>query len=131
MYPEYVQFTQQQVEKHYQTYGGITRVQQESAAEKYCRERMDAAVAVLERVIGKDVEEVLLREMERRENREYHRKQNLMMAGRALEAIRAANGHMDERDFSLFPTERAIYRTHYGMQMLGIKEVLEKFWTGE
>lgn len=128
---EYVQFVQPHVERAMQTYEGITRVLRESEAEKYFRQRMEAAVSILERIIGQDLEDEILREMERRENREYRRKQNLMMAGMALEKIRSANGEIDERDFSRFQVERAIYRTHYGMQMLGIKEVLEKFWTGE
>lgn len=127
---EYVQFGQSQVEKHYQTYGGITRVRQESELEKHFRERMEAAVSILERMIGRDVEEAILREMEMLAERAYRRKQNLMMAGMALEAIRSANGHMLEQDFTDI-SRGAIYKTPYGMVMLGVKEVLEKFWTGE
>ena len=116
-----------------QTYAGITREPRESEVEKNCRERMEAALSILERIIGQDFEDELTREMERRENSEYHRRQNLMMAGRALEEIRAANGHLLEQDFSELsrPGLGAIYRSPYGLVMLGVKEVLEKFWTGE
>ena len=90
-------------------------------------------MSMLKRIIGQDLEDEMLREMERLENKAEKRKQNLMMAGRALEAIRSANGHMLEQDFSQLskPQLGAIYKTPYGMVMVGVKEVLEKFWTAE
>ena len=128
---EYIQFVQPQVERAMQTYSGIKRVPTDDPKEEFMRERMNAAMSLLERIIGQDLENELAMEMERQEEKEYHRKQNLMMAGSALERIRSENGHLLETDFSVFPSERKIYKTPYGMFMLGVKEVLEKFWTGE
>ena len=39
-------------------------------------------------------------------------------------------GYMIEQDFAEI-SEGKIYKTRYGIVMAGIKEVLEKFWTGE
>jgi hypothetical protein len=130
---EFIDYVRPHVERAMQkTYSDVTRKDNgEDEKTRYCRERMEAAVSILERIIGRDIEDELEREMERMENRAYHRGQNLMMVRRALEEIRTANGHLEERDFSHFQQERAIYRTHYGMQMLRVEEVLEKFWTGE
>lgn len=115
-----------------QTYGDVTKKDNgEDEKTRYIRERMQAAVSILERIIGRDIEDEMEREMERRENQAYHRGQNLMMARRALEEIRSANGYALEQDFSEVPKGGGIYKTPYGMQMLGVKEILEKFWTGE
>lgn len=130
---EYIQFVKPHLERAMQTYAGITRQPENDPEEEFIHKRMNAAMSILERIIGQDFEDELEREMESQENQEYHRKQNLMMAGRALEQIRSANGHLLEQDFSEFlrPGKGGIYRTPYGMVMLGVKEVLEKFWTGE
>lgn len=119
-----------------QTYAGIARTPVEDEAIKdYIHERMEAAVSILERIISQeqDMEDELQREMDRKRERRAKRKQNLMMAGMAMEKIRAANGQMLEQDFSQLSNPRlgGIYKTPYGMVMSGIKEVLEKFWTGE
>jgi hypothetical protein len=112
------------------TYGGIERAPERNLKDEFIRERMDAALSILERIIGQDIEDELQREMDRKREIMERHKQNLMMAGLALEKIRIANGHMLERDFQ-FISEGKIYRTPYGMVMIGVKEVLEKFWTGE
>ena len=115
-----------------QTYGDVTKKDNgEDEKTRYCRERMQAAVSLLERMLGRDIKYEMEAEMERRENQAYHRVQNLMMARRALEEIRSANGYALEQDFSEVSKGGGIYKTPYGMRMLGVKEILEKFWTGE
>lgn len=130
---EYVAYVRPHVERAMHTYGDITRNPIETEAQRYCRERLEAAMSMLERIIGQDLEDELEREMEFRSNQAYRREQNLMMARRALEEVRSANGHLLEQDFSELshPEKGGIYRSPYGMVMLGVKEVLEKFWTEE
>jgi hypothetical protein len=128
---ETINYVRPYVERAMQTYDGIVRVPVENEKQKFIRKRMEAAFGILERIIHTDIEEAIEREMNLRQNCAERRKQNLMMAGRALETIRAMNGNISESYFSAFSTERAIYRTPYGMVMDGVKEILEKFWTGE
>ena len=128
---KYVQFVQPHVERAMlMTYGGIERAPENYLKDEFIRERMEAALSILERIIGQDLEDELQREMDRKRESMERRKQNLMMAGLALEKIRTSNGHMLESDFQ-FISAGKIYRTPYGMVMIGVKEVLEKFWTGE
>jgi hypothetical protein len=127
---ETINYVRPYVERAMSTYQGITRAPMEDK-DDFIRERMEAAVSVLKRIIGQDMEDELQREIDRKIERRAMRKQNLMMANRALETIRAINGNISESDFSAFSTDRAIYKTPYGMVMAGVKEVLEKFWTGE
>jgi hypothetical protein len=115
-----------------QTYGDVMKKGNgEDEKTRYFRERIQATVSILERMLGHDIEYEMEMEMERIENQAYHRGQNLMMAERSLEEIRSANGHALEQEFSEVPKGGGIYRTPYGMRMLGVKEILEKFWTGE
>jgi hypothetical protein len=115
-----------------QTYGDVTKKDNgEDEKTRYFREQIQTTVSILERKLGHNIEYEMEAEMERIENQAYHRGQNLMMARRALEEIRSANGYDSEQDFSEVPKGGGIYKTPYGMMMSGVKEILEKFWAGE
>ena len=116
---------------YYGTYGDIVREPvEQKAVDDFCRQRMEAAVSILRRMIAADFEGELDREMERKRKLRARRKHNLMMAGVAMEKIRSLNEHMREQDFTDISRTR-VYQTLYGLQMKSIEKLLQDFWTGE
>jgi hypothetical protein len=108
------------------TYGTMKKSQLE-AFDIYHREKLEAALATLSRILQQDeIDELRFRIDEECEKQE-RRLANLRQASRAMEEIRAANGHILEQDFSQL--QKAVYKTPYGVVMAGIQNLLEEFWT--
>ena len=114
------------LERQLPTYGTMKKSQLE-AFDIYHREKLEAALATLGRILQPDeIDELRFRIDEECEKQE-RRLANLRQAARAMEEIRAANGHILEQDFSQL--QKAILKTPYGVVMAGIQRLLEEFWT--
>jgi hypothetical protein len=124
---EQIDYLRPHVERQYATYSDVRRLSQLEQFDTYHREKMEAAVKILDCIMAREEVEDFQRRIDQECDRRERRLQNLRQAGRAMEELRQRIGFEERMAFD-FDTGKII-RTPMGDFWIAVRQLLEEFWT--